>query len=232
MPSWVESANTADTHFPLNNLPYGIFSVNDMQPRCGVRIGNMVLDLNELEKKGYIEFNGTLRNNCWNSFIELGKRKWDELRKILVQFLLENSAHKNDICCMMYKSSEVTMHLPIKVAEYTDFYSGRHHAENVGTMFRGPENALPPNWLHMPIGYNGRASSVVVSGTKIRRPCGQLKGPDFDAPKFLPSRRFDFELEMGAILGMSSSEPVSVDEADEMVFGYVILNDKRNVFNF
>ena len=194
MPSWVESANTADTHFPLNNLPYGIFSINDMQPRCGVRIGNMVLDLNELEMKGYIEFNGTLRNNCWNSFIELGKQKWDDLRNILIQFLSEDSDYQNDIFGMMYKASEVTMHLPIKVAEYTDFYSGRNHAENVGTMFRGPENALPPNWLHMPIGYNGRASSVVVSGTKIRRPYGQLKGPDFDIPKFLPSRRFDFEL--------------------------------------
>ena len=86
MPSWVDSANTADTHFPLNNLPYGIFSINDMQPRCGVRIGNMVLDLNELEMKGYIEFNGTLRNNCWNSFIELGKQKWGDLRNILIQF--------------------------------------------------------------------------------------------------------------------------------------------------
>ena len=225
MPSWVDSANTADTHFPLNNLPYGIFSINDMQPRCGVRIGNMVLDLNELEMKGYIEFNGTLRNNCWNSFIELGKQKWGDLRNILIQFLSEDSDYQNDIFGMMYKASEVTMHLPIKVAEYTDFYSGRNHAENVGTMFRGPENALPPNWLHMPIGYNGRASSVVVSGTKIRRPFGQLKGPDFDTPKFLPSRRFDFELEMGAILGMSSSEPVSVDDADEMIFGYVILND-------
>ena len=225
MPSWVDSANTADTHFPLNNLPYGIFSINDMQPRCGVRIGNMVLDLNELEMKGYIEFNGTLRNNCWNSFIELGKQKWGDLRNILIQFLSEDSDYKNDIFGMMYKASEVTMHLPIKVAEYTDFYSGRNHAENVGTMFRGPENALPPNWLHMPIGYNGRASSVVVSGTKIRRPFGQLKGPGFDTPKFLPSRRFDFELEMGAILGMSSSEPVSVDDADEMIFGYVILND-------
>ena len=125
----------------------------------------------------------------------------------------------------MYKEFDITMHLPIKVAEYTDFYSGRNHAQNVGTMFRGPENALPPNWLHMPIGYNGRASSVVVSGTDIRRPYGQLKGPDFDMPKFLPSRRFDFELEMGAIVGKGSNGPVSVDQADDMIFGYVILND-------
>ena len=123
LPSWVESANTVDTHFPLNNLPYGIFSINDINPRCGVRIGNMVLDLSELEMRGYIEFNGTLKSNSWNSFIELGKSKWDELRKILIQFLSKGRNHKNDISPMMYKASEVTMHLPIKVAEDTDFYS-------------------------------------------------------------------------------------------------------------
>ena len=117
------------------------------------------------------------------------------------------------------------MKLPFQVTEYTDFYAGRHHATNVGTMFRGAENALPPNWLHIPIGYNGRASSVVVSGTDVRRPWGQLKGPDFDAPIFAPSRRFDIELEMGAVVGQSSDGPVSVDRADEMIFGYVLLND-------
>ena len=119
------------------------------------------------------------------------------------------------------------MHMPFKVAEFTDFYAGKHHAMNVGTMFRGPENALPPNWLHIPIGYNGRASTVVVSGTDIVRPNGQTKAPDADAPSFGPSKRLDIELEMGAIVGGSNAmgRPVSVQEADDMIFGYVLLND-------
>jgi len=117
------------------------------------------------------------------------------------------------------------MHLPIAVAEYTDFYAGKQHATNVGTMFRGAENALPPNWLSIPIGYNGRASSVVVSGTPVRRPWGQLKSAEHEMPAFLPSRRFDIELEMGAIVGQPSEGPVTVAEAEEMIFGYVLLND-------
>ncbi len=115
--------------------------------------------------------------------------------------------------------------MPFRVSEYTDFYASRHHAENVGTMFRGKENALPPNWLSIPIGYNGRASSVVVSGTPVRRPRGQVKGPEDDLPRFAPSARFDIELEMGAIVGIPSEGPVSVAEADRMIFGYVLLND-------
>jgi len=119
----------------------------------------------------------------------------------------------------------VEMHLPFLVSEYTDFYAGRNHAFNVGTMFRGPENALPPNWLSIPIGYNGRASSVVVSGTDVRRPWGQLKAPDADLPVFAPCRRFDFELELGAVVGQPSDGMVSVAEAEAMIFGYVLLND-------
>jgi len=115
--------------------------------------------------------------------------------------------------------------MPFTVTEFTDFYAGRHHATNVGTMFRGPENALPPNWLHIPIGYNGRASSVVVSGTNVIRPHGQLKGPNDELPRFAPSARFDHELEMGAIIGRASSDRISVDQADDNIFGYVLLND-------
>ena len=123
--------------------------------------------------------------------------------------------------------TSVRMRLPFKVAEYTDFFSGRHHAENVGTMFRGKENALSPNWLHIPIAYNGRASTVVVSGTDVVRPQGQLKSPQYDAPIFAPCRRLDIELEMGAVIGQPSTmgQPVSVDQADAMIFGYVLLND-------
>jgi fumarylacetoacetase len=123
--------------------------------------------------------------------------------------------------------ADAALHMPFLVAEYTDFYAGRHHATNVGTMFRGAENALPPNWLHIPIGYNGRASSVVVSGTEVRRPWGQVKSPDHEMPAFQPSRRFDIELEMGAVVGQASRHgyPVTVAEADAMIFGYVLLND-------
>jgi fumarylacetoacetase len=121
--------------------------------------------------------------------------------------------------------ADVRMHMPIQVMGYTDFYAGRHHAFNVGSMFRGAENALPPNWLSIPIGYNGRASSVIVSGTPVRRPWGQLKSADHELPAFLPSRRFDFELELGAVVGQPSEGMVSVAQADEMIFGYVLLND-------
>ncbi len=223
--SWVETANVPNHPFPLNNLPYGVFSTKKDGPRCGVRIGDVVLDLKAMESEGYINFEGVFESSYWNDFIALGEEKWTELRQTLFEYLHKDFTNKEKILKLMYKEFDITMHLPIKVAEYTDFYSGRNHAQNVGTMFRGPENALPPNWLHMPIGYNGRASSVVVSGTDIRRPYGQLKGPDFDMPKFLPSRRFDFELEMGAIVGKRSNGPVSVDQADDMIFGYVILND-------
>ena len=223
--SWVETANVPNHPFPLNNLPYGVFSTKKDGPRCGVRIGDVVLDLKAMESEGYINFEGVFESSYWNDFIALGEEKWTELRQTLIEYLHKDFSNKEKILKLMHKEFDITMHLPIKVAEYTDFYSGRNHAQNVGTMFRGPENALPPNWLHMPIGYNGRASSVVVSGTDIRRPYGQLKGPDFDMPKFLPSRRFDFELEMGAIVGKRSNGPVSVDQADDMIFGYVILND-------
>jgi fumarylacetoacetase len=117
------------------------------------------------------------------------------------------------------------MLMPFTVAEFTDFYASRHHATNVGTMFRGADNALPPNWLSIPIGYNGRASSVVVSGTPVRRPWGQLKAPDAELPRFAPSQRFDFELELGAVVGLPSEGPVTVAEAEAMIFGYVLLND-------
>ena len=223
--SWVETANVPNNSFPLNNLPYGVFSTKKDGPRCGVRIGDMILDLKAMESEGHINFDGVFASPYWNDFITLGEEKWTELRQKLIEYLHKDFSKKEEILKLIHKATDATMHLPIKVAEYTDFYSGRNHAQNVGTMFRGPENALPPNWLHMPIGYNGRASSVVVSGTDIRRPQGQLKGPDFDIPKFLPSRRFDFELEMGAIVGKGSNGPVSVDQADDMIFGYVILND-------
>jgi len=161
----------------------------------------------------------------WNDLMAEGPAVWAALRDRLTALLAEGSKEQEKAEDLLVPMAEATLHMPFMVSEYTDFYAGRHHATNVGTMFRGAENALPPNWLHIPIGYNGRASSVYVSGTDIRRPWGQLKSPDHDTPAFLPCRRFDLELEMGAIVGTDSDGPVTVQEADDMIFGYVLLND-------
>ena len=227
MKSWVASANTVDHPFPLNNLPYGVFSVGGDDPRCGVAIGDMILDCLAAEEAGLLEFDeGPFFDvPFWNEVMEAGPRFWAELRARLQELLAEGAAARSELETCLVAQVDAEMHLPFLVAEYTDFYAGRHHAFNVGSMFRDPANALPPNWLHIPIGYNGRASSVVVSGTPVRRPWGQLKSPDHTQPAFLPSRRFDFELEMGAIVGTPSDRPVTVDEADAMIFGYVLLND-------
>jgi fumarylacetoacetase len=225
--SWVMSANAPDHPFPLNNLPYGVFSTGGGTPRCGVAIGDRILDVTTIEADGMLTLSQApvLGTPSWNAFMALGQMAWADLRAILTDMLSEGSAAQPDIEPYLVAAADVQMHMPITVAEYTDFYAGRHHATNVGTMFRGPENALPPNWLHMPIGYNGRASSVVVSGTDIRRPWGQLKGPEDDAPRFAPSARFDIELEIGAIVGTSSAGPITVREAFDNIFGYVLLND-------
>ncbi len=227
MKSWVEGANDATTDFPLNNLPCGVFSHGGRPARCGVAIGSHILDLTALEADGHLGLfeKPVFALPAWNDFMALGPRAWGRLRRWLIGALGEDSPIQAMIEPYLCDRAGATMHLPFRVSEFTDFYAGRHHAANVGTMFRGPENALPPNWLHIPIGYNGRASSVVVSGTNFPRPWGQMKAPDAPAPEFAPSRRFDFELEMGAIVGQPSRGPVSVAEADRMIFGYVLLND-------
>lgn len=223
--SWVESANAPETDFPLNNLPYGVFSTAGGAPRCGVAIGDRVLDAAALEAAGVLDFGGALGVGAWNAFMALGTAEWARLRQALTTLLAEGASDRAKVEPHLVPMAEAALHLPFQVAEYTDFYAGKHHASNVGTMFRGPENALPPNWLHIPIGYNGRASSVVVSGTPVRRPMGQLKGPNDDAPRFGPCERFDIELEMGAIVGQASDGPISVDQAFQNIFGYVLLND-------
>ena len=225
--SWVASANDPQSPFPLNNLPYGVFSTADTDPRCGVAIGDMILDLQAAEEADMIKLDeGSIFDvPFWNEVMELGPEAWKKLRKQITAILKKASAHQGRAIDMLTPQSDATMHLPFLVSEYTDFYAGRHHATNVGTMFRGAENALPPNWLHIPIGYNGRASSVVVSGTDIRRPWGQLKAPDAAQPEFAPCRRFDFELELGAVVGLPSEGPITVQEADDLIFGYVLLND-------
>lgn len=229
MTSWVESANSADTDFPLNNLPYGVFTTNRLEARCGVAIGDQILDMAALEEEGLI----TLAEDpvfdvpYWNDVMDLGPAAWASLRARLIELLSADAAEQATVAPHLVPMADARLHMPMMVSEYTDFYAGKHHATNVGTMFRGAENALPPNWLHIPIGYNGRASTVVVSGTAITRPNGQLKAPDADAPHFGPCQKLDIELEMGAIVGTSTEmgQPISVEEADEMIFGYVLLND-------
>ena len=227
MNSWVESANSADSDFPLNNLPCGVFSIGDEDARCGVAIGDFILDVTSLEAEGLL----TLTEHplfdvpFWNELMDAGTVVWDAFRAEVTALLADGSSKRWLIEDHLVKRSAVILHLPFLVSEYTDFYAGRHHATNVGSMMRDPANPLPPNWLHIPIGYNGRASSVVVSGTEVRRPWGQLKPPEADAPYFGPSKRFDFEVELGAVVGQDSSGMVSVADADAMIFGYVLLND-------
>ncbi len=220
--SWVASANTPNTPFPLNNLPYGVFSVSGGARRLGVAIGDRILDVAAVADALPVDASILSDPRGWNGLMELGQAQWQAFRRALTDLLSEGAAECADA---LVAQSDAQMHMPYTVTEYTDFYAGKNHAMNVGTMFRGPENALPPNWLHIPIGYNGRASSVVVSGTDIRRPWGQLKGPNDDAPRWAPSQRFDIELEMGAIVGQPSAGPISVDQADANIFGYVLLND-------
>lgn len=229
--SWLEDANAPDGDFPLNNLPYGVFSRDGEMPRCGIAIGGYVVDLAALERAGLIEASGFDQPRL-NAFMSRGKTAWANIRAQLMDLFGENGspALRDDAELrekVLISQTAVHMHLPFEVAGYTDFYAGRHHAENVGTMFRGPENALPPNWLSIPIGYNGRASTVVVSGTPVRRPLGQIKPPEADLPHFFPTKRLDIELEFGAVLGQGTNmgEPLTVAEADELIFGYVLLND-------
>lgn len=223
--SWIDSANAPDTGFPVNNLPYGVFSTPGSQPRLGTAVGDRVLDLHALEANGIVDFGGTLQGTNWNALMALGPAAWAELRRTLTDLLGEGSADQDKLRPLLTPMADARLHMPFAVTEFTDFYASLHHATNVGTMFRGPENALPPNWLHMPIGYNGRASSVVVSGTPVTRPHGQVKGPDHDTPSFQPSHRFDLELELGAVVGVASDRPLTVDEAFDNIFGYVLLND-------
>jgi len=212
MPSWIEAANDPGCPFPLANLPCGVVSVAGGARRCGVAIGDRVLDVAGCEAAGLIALPGGpfFALPAWNALMAAGPEVWAALRARLTALLEAGAAEREAVAPHLLPLADVTPHMPFTVSEFTDFYAGRHHASNVGTMFRGPENALPPNWLHIPIGYNGRASSVVVSGTDVRRPLGQLKPEGAAAPHFGPSRRFDFELELGAVVGQPSAGPVSV----------------------
>lgn len=226
--SWVTSANSAETDFPLNNLPYGVFSTDALDPRCGVAIGDMILDCRAAEEAGLIDITDEPLFDVpfWNEVMEDGRATWDTLRARLTEILTEGFSGEALVTDLLVPRADVEMHMPFLVAEYTDFYAGRQHAQNMGAILRGSPS-LPANWLHIPIGYNGRASSVVVSGTDIHRPNGQTKAPDAEMPSFGPSKRLDIELELGAVVGKGSDlgQPITVDDADAMIFGYVLLND-------
>ena len=219
--AWIAAANDPECDFPIQNLPFGVFSVPGEDPRCGVAIGDMIVDLAATEKLGLLDGHGAFAKPRLNDFIALGRDVWDRIRAGLTELLSEDGNRDLPLVPM----ASATMHLPIRVTEFTDFYASKNHAFNVGVLFRGPENALPAQWTHMPIGYNGRASSVVVSGTDIRRPMGQIKGQD--GPEWAACRRLDLEMELGAIVGSDSrmGDRITVEQAEDMIFGYVLLND-------
>jgi fumarylacetoacetase len=229
--SFIDVASTSD--FPIQNLPYGVFSSSDgLAPRVGVAIGNHVLDLWQLEQDCRLDVEpGVFAAASLNPFMAQGPEVWSKARARISELLRHDNPELRDNEALRKRAlipmANIRLHLPITVAGYTDFYSSREHATNVGVMFRGKDNALQPNWLHMPIGYNGRASTVVVGGTKVRRPRGQLKPPNVELPSFGPCRRLDFELEMGIIVGQPSAmgEMLTESQAEEMIFGFVLLND-------
>ena len=231
--SWIESANHLASDFPIQNLPYGIFSTKTKTTkRVGVAIGDQILDLSVLEQAGLLPVTkGTFARPDINALMAMGVVVWRETRAAISVLLAHDNPRLRDDTTLTETALDpiysATLHLPLRLAAYTDFYASREHATNVGTMFRDPDNALMPNWLHMPIGYNGRASTVVVSGTEIRRPLGQIKLPENDQPLFAPSRKLDMELEVAAIVGTSNEmgSPVTIEQANEMIFGYVLLND-------
>lgn len=221
-----------DCHFPLQNLPYGIAAPNGGNPRVVSAIGAQILDLAVLAEAGLLPVEARiLARDSLNDLIGLGRPVWQNLRARLSELLDSETPTLRDDPALLARAlmpmAGVPLLMPVKVGGYSDFYASRAHATNVGTMFRGAENALPANWLHLPIGYNGRASSIVVSGTDVRRPNGQTKAADAAEPGFGPCRRLDFELEMAAVIGRNTSlgEPLPVGEADDAIFGLVLLND-------
>ena len=229
MQSWIKIDNNSD--FSIYNLPFGIFSESDHIKRVGVAIGDKIVDVYAAFELGVfkdLNFDITvLESNYLNDFIALGKSTTVKIREyIQAELCNENSVLKLHPSVFI-KQSSVQMHLPVKVGDYTDFYSSIEHATNIGTMFRDPDNALLPNWKHLPVGYHGRASSIIVSGENVHRPKGQVVLAPNTAPVFQASTRVDFELEMGFIIGKSTKlgDSVSTDAADEYIFGKVLFND-------
>jgi fumarylacetoacetase len=218
------------TDFSIYNLPFGIFSTANSGKRVGVAIGDFIIDMPRLAILGLLDdvdlevFN----QPTLNPFIALGQTVWRDVRQLLQEELSKTNSFLREFQnSILVKQSEATMHLPINIGDYTDFYSSIEHATNVGKLFRDPENALLPNWRHLPVAYHGRASSIVVSGEPIHRPLGQFMPKTATEPVFGPSRRLDFELEMAFIVGKPTKmgERVSTSEAENHIFGVVLFND-------
>ncbi|MFB4164285.1 fumarylacetoacetase [Alteribacillus sp. JSM 102045] len=226
-----------ESHFPIQNLPYGVFRpLGDNRARVGAAIGEFVLDLSVIDKAGYfkgtaVEGREVINQESLNAFMGLGKKAWQEVRAIIQGLLREDTADLRDNASLrkeaLLPQKNVELLLPVEIGDYTDFYASKEHATNVGTMFRGKENALMPNWTHLPVGYHGRCSSVVLSGTDICRPNGQKKPKNDASPVFGPSEQLDIELEMGWFIGPGNElgQPISIDKAEEHIFGLVLVND-------
>ncbi|MBK6265334.1 fumarylacetoacetase [Marivirga sp. S37H4] len=231
--SWVSVPENSD--FPIQNLPYGIFSTKEKSPRAGVAIGDHILDLTEIQSAQLLNDlelpDRVFDRPVLNDFMDLGKEVTVPVRERIAELLNRDNQELQGNDQLREKAlipqAEATMHLPIRVGDYTDFYSSESHATNVGTMFRDPENALLPNWKHIPVGYHGRASSIVISGTPLHRPKGQTIEPDAKQPDFGPSKRVDFELEMAFITcgGNKLGDSISTKEAEKYIFGFTIFND-------
>lgn len=230
--TWVEVPKNSD--FSIYNLPFGVFKSKKLSPRIGIAIGDKIVDLSILDQDGFFANmflpEGIFLKDSLNDFIALGKVQTRKIRERVQELLLADNEKLRDHQSRgkaMVNRKEGEMLMPVKIGDYTDFYSSIEHATNVGKMFRDPENALLPNWKHMPVGYHGRASSIIPSGVPINRPKGQFKDPDQEAPVFGPSRRLDFELELAFITGKSTKlgDSVLTAEAEDYIFGFVLFND-------
>ncbi|RMF61864.1 MAG: fumarylacetoacetase [Bacteroidetes bacterium] len=225
-----------ESHFPIQNLPYGVFRPHPKAaPRIGVAIGDHVLDLSVLEAAGLFDHPALRARHPFsepalNAFMAMGPDVWHAARARISHLLRADTPTLRDDADLLEQAlhprHDVELLLPAHIGDYTDFYSSKEHATNVGTMFRGKENALMPNWVHLPVAYHGRASSVIVSGVDVRRPCGQTK-PDDGPPRFGPTRLLDFELEVGFFVGPGNrlGEPIDVRRAADHIFGFVLVND-------
>jgi fumarylacetoacetase len=229
--SWVESANTVDTDFPIQNLPLGVFTTRDEPPHIGVAIGDRILDLHACARGGLldripVESMTACTESTLNALMSLGPSHWSALRRRVSELLQSDSTRRMDTERCIVSRSEVQMQLPADIGDYTDFYASVYHATNVGGMFR-PDNPLLPNYKYVPIGYHGRASSIIVSGSAFHRPVGQTKADDAKEPSVGPSRLLDFELEVGFFVGPANAlgERVAIDKAGDYIFGLCLLND-------
>ena len=228
MKSWVDIPKNSD--FSIYNIPFGIFSIKNSKKRVGVAIGDMIVDLKASYDLGIFNEipldHDVFENKYLNDFIALGKSITKKIRLIIQSELCSDSSVLKESNALI-KQSDVMMHLPLMIGDYTDFYSSIEHATNIGSMFRDPTNPLLPNWKHIPVGYHGRASSIIVSGQDVIRPKGQVLPLNEETPVFQASSRVDFELEMGFVIGKKSNlgQSISTKEAEEYIFGKVLFND-------